>query len=450
MAAPVDGDSRLSRSVKRSLLVSVPLVALALLVTLLVPAGRGPIPAADAATTWRPTPGVKFNVPREGAKQYILEKQIIAAINHARRDSTIRMVMFSFDRNEVTDALLRARRDRRVAVQVIVNGHELPRAQKRLKRALGMDRSRRSFFYQCKASCRGQGDVQHSKFVLFSQAGAAKKTVMLGSLNMKLNGVKNQFNDLLTINFAGGLYDALDNVFTEMRRDRPAKRQHLRLAIGDKYLLEVMPFPKSPLATRATRYTVERDPINRILAPVRCTGANTASGRTVIRVNMHAWDRERGVMLAKRFRALYAAGCDVRILVGFMGKSVRQVFGSPTKRGLVPVRSTGFDTDDDGEIDLYSHEKILLINGRYGAATGRRVVVTGSSNYQNGGQYGDELILRVIDGSLHSRYTSNWNTVWGSPKYSHGFILARPIVNGRAVPMLYDGLGTDSPEWRDK
>ncbi len=176
---------------------------------------------------------------------------------------------------------------------------------------------------------RPQGDVQHSKFVLVSQSGAAQKTVMLGSLNMKLNGVKNQFNDLLTVNFAGGLYDALGNIFTEMRHDRPAKRQHLRLAIGDKYLLDVMPFPKSPLATRATKYTVDRDPINRILAPVRCTGARTPSGRTVIRVNMHAWDRERGVMLAKRFRALYASGCDVRILVGFMGKSVRQVFGSP-------------------------------------------------------------------------------------------------------------------------
>ena len=449
MDAPALGEYRLSRMLKRPVLLAVPLVALALLASLLVPAGSGPVPAASAATRWVPTTGVKFNVPREGDKQYILERQVLDSINHARRGSTIRMSMFSFDRHVVADALIRARRDRRVAVQVIVNGHEMTPAQRKMKRVFKSDRSRPSFFYQCRASCRGQGDVNHSKFILFSQTGGASNVVMLGSLNMKRNGTDNQYNDLLTLR-AKGVYNALDKVFTEMKRDRLARPSHLRLKIGDKYLLEVMPFPKAPAATTATKWTADRDPVSRLLEPVRCKGASNSTGRTIIRVNMHAWDGERGIMLAKRFRALYAAGCDVKILVGYMGRGVRRVFGSRTARGIVPVRSTGFDTNYDGEIDLYSHEKILTINGRYGSSTGRRLIVTGSSNYQNGGQYGDELFLRVFSSSLYSRYLANWNWVWSDPGRSHGFILARPTVNGRVTPELSDGLGTDSPEWRDK
>jgi hypothetical protein len=411
--------------------------------------------AAKKRRPWRPTAGVKFNVPRAGGeKQFRLERQVIDAIRHARPRSTIKMAMFSFDRMQVADALIDAKRKRKVRVQVIINGHETNGAQKKLRKYLGGKRTRKSWYYQCKASCRGQGDVQHSKFVLFTQTGAAKKVVMLGSLNMKLNGAENQWNDLLTINRAPRLHDTLDQVFGQMRRDRLAKRPYLVRDHGN-YRLFVLPFLRRGNAAKNKQvWTPGRDPIMRLLAPVKCTGARTDSGRTIIRVNMHAWDADRGKMIANRFRDLYAQGCDVKIMVGYAGAKVRNVFASRTKRGLMPTRSTGFDTDEDSEVDLYSHEKILLINGNYDGVRGRKVVVTGSSNYQHGGQYGDELILRAYNNRLYRQYADNWGFVWRD--HTHGFSWGgsgglRTLSGRRATPPVYaDDLGINSKEWRDE
>jgi phosphatidylserine/phosphatidylglycerophosphate/cardiolipin synthase-like enzyme len=391
------------------IVITAAIVALTNASTVVTPAQAG---------GWSPTPGALFNVPRSTIeRQTRLERAVIAAINHARPRSTIRMTMFSFDRMQVADALIKAHRQRRVAVQVLVNGHETPRAQRKLRRVLGHNRKRASFFYQCVSSCRGDGDVNHSKFILFSATGTARNVVMLGSLNMKLNGVRNQFNDLLTTNGNTKLYSSLDMVFGQMKLDRIAKPSFLDILIGSPMELFVMPFPRTQ-ATPKTRWTPDRDPIVRLLKPIRCGGASTPSGRTVVRVNMHAWDGSRGAMLANRFLQLFRDGCDVKIQVGFIGGQVRGILLTPTARGRMPVRSTGYDTDEDGEIDLYSHEKILLVHGNYNGAPGQNMVVTGSSNYQDGGQYGDEIILRLFNGRIYKQYISNWD--WSWKYHTHG------------------------------
>ncbi|MGN6250615.1 MAG: phospholipase D-like domain-containing protein [Marmoricola sp.] len=429
---------------------------MAAVATAVVLAGAVLAPGASAADTaapqWEPVEGGLFNIARSTpSEENRLEDQVVAAINHARRDSTIAMAMFSFDRDRVAQALIKAHRQRHVHVRVIVNGHEYPHAQRLMNRAFGHTRSKRNFFYQCKASCRGQGDVQHSKFVLFSHTGGARDVVMLGSLNMKLNGVQNQFNDLLTLNGHTRLFDALTQVFEQMKLDRLAHPSYLQEQVGAGQTLYVLPFPKPPAATRRTKWTASRDPISQILAPIHCFGARTNSGRTIVRVNMHAWDGARGAMLARRFRDLYAAGCDVKLQVGFAGGQVRQIFATPTKRGYVPIRSTGFDTDEDGEIDLYSHEKILTVNGHYGSRPGRKMVVTGSSNYQNGGQYGDEIIFRYFNSAIYRQYADNWGYMWVNHTHGFGFEPASATPNARAMrPTLTDGLGTNSPEWRDE
>ncbi|QCX28181.1 phospholipase D-like domain-containing protein [Nocardioides jishulii] len=452
-------------------------VAAILLPVALVGAMLGaPAQAAPAGSTvpaakkpWKPDAGAKFNTPRVGGERQLrLENQVIAAINRAKPGSTIKMAMFSFDRHQVADALIAAKK-RGVFVQVIVNNHEFPPAQRKLRKALGnrtvtrtwTDKKgkkhkkvvqRRQFHYQCKSACRGDGDVQHSKFILFTRTGGAKHVVMLGSLNMKLNGSLNQFNDLLTVNDNKRFHSVLNEVFDEMRADRVLKNSYRKYAIGKRFQLEVMPFARKK-ATRKTRWTRARDPIVKLLAPVKCTGAKTNSGRTIVRVNMHAWDGDRGAMIANKLWDLHHRGCDVKIHVGFAGKKVRDIFARPTKRGRVPFRSTGFDTDGDKEIDLYSHAKIMMVNGHYDGVRNRKMVVTGSSNFQNGGQYGDELILRIFSPALYRQYADNWGDLWRN--HTHGFNWT--VVNARGARglvaprySLSDGLGTDSEEWRDQ
>lgn len=420
--------------------------------TMSLTTGTATAPAQAASKPWTPTQGGKFNIARSTkSNELVLERQVLAAINHARRGSTISMAMFSFDRHPVADALIRAKR-RGVRVRVIVNDHEWPGAQRKLRKRLGTKRVRANWIIHCRSSCRGQGDVQHSKFVLFSHTGAARNVVMLGSLNMKWNGIHNQFNDLLTLNNTPRLYSALDKVFMEMRLDRLANPSYLREDISANMRLYVLPFTRAPRATAANKWTNYRDPISQILRDVTCKGAAIPGGRTRIRVSMHAWDKERGAMIARQFRNLYAAGCDVKIEVGFAGRNIRRIFGTRTARGYVPIRSTGYDTDRDGEIDKYSHMKLLLINGNYAGSAGRKVVVTGSANYQNGGQYGDELIFRLYNSRIYNQYYRHWNRVYNN--YTHGFgrASARMSVSGRMIPggMLTDKLGPQMPDWRDE
>ncbi|MEO9325979.1 phospholipase D-like domain-containing protein [Nocardioides sp. C4-1] len=412
---------------------------------------------------WTPPTGAAFNLPRSSyAQEYRLEARVIDAINHARRGSMIRMAMFSFDRQPVADALIRAYKKRKVTVQVIINGHEKPGAQADLQRVLGPRWKKRkknksnSFYYQCTSSCRGDFDVQHSKFVLFSHTGAAKRVVMIGSLNMKENGAVNQFNDLLTINQPGGMYDSLEQTFKEMRADKVMKNSYKAETFG-RYQLYTLPFPRAK-ATAKTQWLWRRDPIKKILGPITCRGPG--GGRTVIRVDMHAWSDDRGVRIANRLRDLYAEGCDVKIMIGYANGVIQRVFGARTARGFVPVRSTGFDTPDsngdyDGEIDLYSHAKILTINGIYEGKRNRRIIVTGSSNYQAGGQYGDELILKVDSARLYNQYLAHWNNTYRN--HTHGFHFNggtwKVQPDGRrsfAYDDTWGGLGIDSPEWRDE
>ncbi|MDO9395262.1 MAG: hypothetical protein Q7T71_01810, partial [Herbiconiux sp.] len=92
--------------------------------------------AAKRWMRWVPPAGASFNTPRSStSNEYRNEARVVEAIRHARKGSVIRMVMFSFDRKQVSDALIAAYKKRNVTVQVIVNGHEKPGAQKDMDRA---------------------------------------------------------------------------------------------------------------------------------------------------------------------------------------------------------------------------------------------------------------------------------------------------------------------------
>lgn len=463
LATPVSGYAAAARS-------TVPTAQTAGSVPLVEAAGSG---SAERATKpkkpkWQPTEGPVFNVPRSKPEtQFRIEHQVLSAVRHAKKGSRIWMSMFSFDRFPVADALIAARK-RGVQVQVLINDHEMTPAQRKLRAAIGTNPKKKNFAFQCYKGCRSNGDVLHSKFFLFSKTGAAEDVVMVGSVNMKMNGAKNQYNDLWTVNDSPALFERLEALFREQKLDRPVPKPYIDEIIGSKYRLMVTPFHGAPYD----------DPIMTLLRPVRCTGAAINGGRTIIRVNMHAWDGSRGKYIAQRFRNLHAQGCDIRIQYGMAGAGVREVFGNPTKRGYVPVRSNGFDTDrsgpygqSDGEVDLYSHMKMLLISGHYGDDTSARYTVTGSSNYQDSGLTGDEMVLTIRGKKTYKAYFKHFNWMWDKRTRSIGYRPhsgsadpTRPPFPARLL-MSLDGLGStaelprmivtekygfDSPEWRDE
>jgi phosphatidylserine/phosphatidylglycerophosphate/cardiolipin synthase-like enzyme len=369
-----------------------------------------PKPKPEPKPRWEPAQGAFFNIPRQGAQQWILHRHIVAAIEHARPGSYIRIALFSFDRKYVASKLIRAHA-RGVHVQVLLNDHQVTPAQRMLHRALGTHRFKKSFAYECSHGCRSHGENLHTKFYLFSHTGGAHNTVMTGSVNLTGNSAINQYNDLWVRNNTRGLTTAFRVVFRQMRKDRPAHPAYLVQNIGKRYQLQATPYPNSG---------PHHDPILTILNRVHCLnaakGTGTPTHHTVVRVVMHAWNDARGDYLAQKIRQLYAQGCDVKLMYGLAGAGVRRTFATKTERGYVLVHTTGMDTDEDGFIDLYTHQKELLISGNYGENRGTKMVVTGSSNWNIDGMRGDEEIFLIRKDLAYNAYIADFRTMWD--KYS--------------------------------
>jgi len=374
------------------------------------PVASSPVTSSVVTEPWRPTAGPHFNVPRaEPDRRFRIERQIVGAINHARKGSLIQISVFSFDRKNVAEALVNARR-RGVQVRILLNNHQMNPVMRRLHRVLGTNRTRNNFAYECTYGCRSRGENLHTKFFLFSHTGGAKNVVMTGSVNFTYNAVNNQYNDLLVRNDAPRIYQAFSTLFEQMRLDKPASPAYYKKAIGENHELQVLPYPN---------FGPTNDPVIQMLNRVHCWGARGGTGnngRTMVRVSMHAWNDWRGTYLARKVRSLFAEGCDVRVMYGMAGAGVRDEFAKRTRRGYVPVHTNGYDTEEvgglDGKIDLYSHQKILTVSGNYWGDSSTSFVFTGSSNWNAGGAKGDEIIFRAASATLVNRYLRNFNFIW--------------------------------------
>jgi phosphatidylserine/phosphatidylglycerophosphate/cardiolipin synthase-like enzyme len=377
---------------------------LAFVATILVTGVLAATPAE--AGRYKPPPGGHFNVPRGGEKQYRIQSKVAAAIRHAHKGSIIKISVFSWDRKIIAREIIKAR-NRGVQVQILLNDHQVTGAQRMLHRRLGTNRWNKNFAYECRNGCRSKGENLHSKFFLFSHTGAARNVVMTGSTNFTMNSAHNQYNDMWIRNDTARLYKKFNRIFAAMRRDKLDRPTYWVQNVGKFFQVQVTPY---------NNFGPRRDPIMRVLRKVHCHKARQGTGngrnRTIVRVTMHAWNDRRGTYLAKKIRSLYASGCDVRLMYGYAGAKVRATFATRTKRGFVPVHTTGYDTNEDGFIDLYTHQKELLINGNYGTDNSTRMVVTGSSNWNDEGLRGDEEIFLIRLGGAYKNYAKNFNWMY--------------------------------------
>ena len=358
--------------------------------------------------TWKPKGGGTFNIPTGSfTEQYRIHHLLKDAVKHSKKNSTIRIAVFSFDRRDMAEALINAHK-RGVNVQVLINEHQYTRANRMLRRELGHNRHRRSWIRQCENGCRG-GSFLHTKIYLFSKSGAAEKTVMIGSANLTSNAILHQWNDLWVRNGNDDLYRAAVNVFQQMKADKRARPMYQVFNVDHRsYQLQALPFP---------RVTPKNDPIMKILDRVHCKGAKDGTGtngRTKVRVSQHRWSGGRGAWLARKAVNLWANGCDVRLMYGSADSKVREVMSTQTSRGRVPLRANGFDETGDGELDRYSHHKYMTISGNYLRDNSKRLLMTGSSNWANIGTKGDELIFLAEGRKFVRQWNANFDYLWNN------------------------------------
>ncbi len=138
---------------------------------------------------------------------------------------------------------------------------------------------------------------------------------------------------------------------------------------------------------------------------------------------------------------------------GLIGFHTKKVIGAPTKRGRVPLRSTGldynpddnYDLNKDGQDDLiltfYSHQKYLTVQGTFDGVANSHLVVTGSSNWASLSPGNDEVRMSIRGKKLTRKYVRNFDYQWKKKRNSRN-AYTTTYVNFRVPTTVRDPDGT--------
>ncbi len=401
----------------RKRLVGVLLVLLVLVAAMATPATAGGVRPKWSPGHYTPGGGPRFNNPlgSKAARRTLLRhvNNTIMSVrgyrvkdprncptDPARYPAEIKISLYSIADMAFVDRLIAANR-RCISVQLLMNDHldaSNSPSWAKLVRALGSNRKARSFAYRCSHSCRGNA-ILHSKFYLFSQAGKARDTVMVGSSNMTTNASGVQWNDLLTVNGKPALYAVFRRMFEEMVPDI-RRKSPLRVFDAGRYQAVFYPQPGANPST---------DQAMKLLHTIHCRGAQDGAGRdgrTVVEINMHAWKGDRGMYLARQVHDLYNQGCIVRVLYSFMWRRTYQALVQGTGPRM-DARRTIFPRPYTDIAAVYSHMKSIAVSGNVGNDPSSWVVWTGSANFSDLAKYSDEVTLRVPTRAAYEKYAAH-------------------------------------------
>jgi hypothetical protein len=413
--------------------------------------GTGDLALSAERRRWTAPQGPFFNDPRRKKGYFRIERKVIQTIRHTRPGSTIRIAVYSFDRMPVAEALVAAHK-RGVKVQMLLNDHQYTKAMRVVRKRIGAKRSADSFIYRCTAGCRATDNKfnnMHSKFYLFSRAGASRDVVAVGSANLMLNAAIHQWNDLYFTSGDHALHRQLAGLFDDMAVDHETRRP-ARFFCGtptgpacdeavDKHTVWAYPRPSGP----------RNDLVLDTLAKVQCLTPTASGGqtRTRLALSMHTMRGRRGDYLAAAIRNKFAEGCKVRVSYGLIGFHTKKVIGKPTSRGRIPLRSTGLDYNPDDNYDLnkdgkddlilnfYSHQKYLTIQGTFDGVPNSHLVVTGSSNWASLSPGNDEVRMTVKGAKLTRKYVRNFDYQWTKKRNSRN-AYTTTYVNFRVARMV--------------
>ncbi len=357
-------------------------------------------------------------------------RQLTCPTDPADAPSEIKIAVYSIADQAFADAIVAAHR-RCVSVQVLMNSHLTSVTSPswgRIIDELGARGSgwedKASFAHRCSDGCLGSS-VLHSKFYLFSRAGTARDTIMVGSSNMTRNAVKVQWNDLYTVNRHPTMYRQYRSMFEQMVPDDQLADGPFVFRPTGRYQSTFYPFRD---ADRNTDSTVQA------LRTVRCTGAADGAGfrgRTVVYVAMHAWFGQRGQAVTRQLRGLYRRGCYVRVLYSFvMRKTVRELTRGTGSRMV--VRRVLYPGPYGVLAAKYSHLKMFAISGRVLDDPSAHVVYTGSNNWTDRSNRADEVTLRIDSAAAYRAYVRQWRHIRATRSTPVWAMFEEPVGGGRA------------------
>ena len=349
----------------------------------------------------------------------------------------IKMTTWSFSDSTMKDALAAAR-DRGTKVTVVaarsINNDGEHQAWLALRAELNQSGDTTgSSAVECSGACRGSGGTAHAKYFLFNDVGSRHREniVVQTSMNLTRFAYTGQWNQA-TVMWNEGVYNSFSKVF-ELARTRTAGglKSYTNGAVTSVF------FPRASLSN---------DVILRALNNTRCKGATAGgiNGRTRVRMINYAIYQDRGTAIAKRLRALWNGGCNVRIIYSLTSRPVLSILRARSGRGPVPMKQSVIK-NRRGEIVKYNHSKWLAISGVYsGKSTGTYTVLPGSANWADFAYTSDEQTQQIFSSAWTRPFFSTFDTTWSQntsrpPSYGRIGVSARVLNSIPEQPTWGEG-----------
>lgn len=423
------------------------------------------IVGAPPVNAYVPRPGALFNVPRpwgSDAEKFRLVRHVERAINKtpgptaADPNPVILISTYLLDRKQSVDAMIAACR-RGVSVRVIMDGDIDNKTAARLVQKLNGDNVKddngdgvpdnaprtgrcgkplpapkngkrtalptkmtgaelrasmraptedsitwggdKSYAKKCDGSCRGGGGNMHSKFYAFSRTGKARNVVIVSSSNLNFGGAALGWNDMFTMNNRPKSFAVYKQIHREMTDDDRA---------GDGKV-EVVDGPYTSRFFPMRHAGKRRDPTLQDLNKIRCT---SALGRTQVNVSMFYWKGTRGNYLLDKLLSLSRNGCHVSVIYGAPSIQIAERLRDAARAHRVDLWDSRWDFNNNGEIEIRTHAKYVLVKGTFAGDRSARVVMTGTQNWVSGSlSRGDENSLNIKLASAYKAYIGDWNRI---------------------------------------
>jgi hypothetical protein len=366
------------------------------------------VATAATAPVYSPKDSTIFNNPRGSrSQQRAIITQLDRSIDAAPKGSTIHMAQYLFDIDSTADRLVAAHK-RGVNVRVLIDDGTRTPQIKRVRKALGTDKSKGSFVATCSHSCMSEArSVMHAKFYLFSRAGSSRLVSMVSSANPYSGNTVSSWNNIHTIVGDAKLFDSLKLYFYDMIKDKD-NLNYYRTTTSGKYKLYFYP--------RAPKKGVNTIALLDVLNHVSCSKVASGygkKGKTVVRLATWGWTMARHDM-AKRLWALHNKGCKVEVVLN-RGRTTPRILVTLLRRsskyGVMPVYDAWVDKNRNNMAELYMHHKLLTVNGKwFGQNT--KISYTGSQNLTGPGTLvNNDIILRIKDKGVHNAYMKNLNYI---------------------------------------
>lgn len=319
-----------------------------------------------------------------------------------------------------------------------------------------------SYVKMCKNACRSAHGAMHSKFYLFSETGNAKNVVMVSSSNLNKGGANLGWNDMWTMRSAPKSFRLYRKQHRKMTRekmgtkrgftfkDKGTKSRFYPRIQGDKRKDPVMAELEQitcrtsvPVKTRSDKPAKAKDGKAKHKKATKGTKAKGAKGpqgtkagkkgkkgkkkvamkkvATQVHVSMFWWSGKRGERLAGQIIRLGKKGCNVKVNVGAPSRKVITRLRTAAQRGRIELWDSRHDLWGDELPDVRSHQKLVLVKGKYGKDPMTTRVFTGSMNWTGGAlQFSDENTLMLTASSAYRAYLANWKKVRKKSRYVAG------------------------------